>query len=65
MTNTIFEYNNPNPPTIEPVPDPNKPRCIKVTINEEENHEPKRFVLVRNEMEQEPAQQLALKQQGE
>lgn len=46
MTNTIFKYKNPNPPIIEPAPDPNKPRHIKAVISEEETTAPKRFVIV-------------------
>ena len=65
MTNPIFKYKNPNPPTIEPAHDPTKPRYIKAVIHEEENHEPKRFTLVRNEMEEEPVRRFVLEQHGE
>lgn len=65
MTNTIFTYKNPNPPTIEPAPDPNKPRYLKAVINEEETREPKQFVLIRNEMEKEPVRRFVLERQGE
>ena len=65
MTNTIFNYKNPNPPTIEPTPDPNKPRYIKAVINKVEIHEPKRFVVAQNEMNHEPVRRFVLKEQGE
>lgn len=65
MTNTIFTYKNPNPPTIEPAPDPNKPRYLKAVVNEDDTHESKRFVLIRNEAETEPVRRFVLEQQGE
>lgn len=65
MTNTIFTFKNPNPPIIGPVPDPTKPRYIKAVIREEEISEPKRFVIVQKEMENEPARRFVLEQNGE
>lgn len=65
MTNTIFTYKNPSPPTIGPAPDPNKPRSLKAVINEEEIHEQKRFVVSQNATNHEPIRRFVLKEQRE
>ena len=65
MTNSVFNFKNPNPPIIGPSPDPTKPRCIKAVVYEEKIHEPKRFVVAQDETNHEPVRRFVLNHQGE